>query len=1230
MFFPPLFPPDSMIKCFSSLQACESKSKISTRETMHHVVETIVVICVAMHMMAHASLCDRPPNRQVLNDLFWSTSGATWTSSSRLNWNTTNDISTWGGISCVGPSVNRIGLDHSNLTGTLPGSIGLLVNVTYMYFGQNQLGGTLPAEFSSLKNLKTLNINGNQLSGTLPPEWSALTQLEQLFLYTNKLSGTLPPEWSALTQLSLLFLFENQLTGTLPAQWSALSKLSALFVYQNQLRGSLPSQWGSLTSLYRFDAYQNELTGTLPSTWSSLNKLRVLDLGGNRFSGSLPPAWSLLTSFLVINLYQNGLSGTLPASWSSLLLLSELRLHANAFSGSLPAAWASLTSLSVLDLHQNQLSGTLPEAWSALGLMQRININTNNLTGALPASWSRLTNMTSISLCENRLSGTLPTAWWSSLAQLLELDLHQNQLSGTIPSGWNVLVRLSMLDLSSNDLSGTISFEFSNSLLNLSFVNLSSNHISGPVPSSWLTCSSPIADLHGNSFRNTPLDAATADAMLRCNNSINLCGNICVINRTTIDFLQAQGQWMVIEAKVFPRNCSAGCLPSLTASSSLTYSPTVLESTSRIIIQSASLSDSKRSPSDSSSMSRTSQSTTFVSASGVSSGSISVAETGTFTSTRTCPPNFGIVSSAALLLVTPDAGGSSLFLASTPIPVGAFIDASAFVVQVRPSPGVRFLTVGNASSSRGLVTNISIGAIADFLAILVIPTHGGISLTSSSQVEVNAEVLASGPCVAEGHHEWLRLTWTISPLPPPTALVAATMTTFRTSTVVAAVFGNPVTAMTTTGLVSILALGECMFSDVDPLETSVSPVTTAAVGPVLGQYYRGAVVVALTLYGGVGLLGLCGSVGLWAFRTSRKDVSSTSLLSALAPHMATLRYPSIGMVVVGLFGQGLATCGVSLIRLNNSAGDVWLGAVSLIVCTGLVVGTGWVTTLGLEVRIVKLPRSSRGWRRQALAYLRWGSEWEDVKPLHFKARYQLVIRNLVCPWWTAVELSSCVVQGSILGIRKNSLAVCRGQLWSLAFHCLAMLAAAAYFRPCGSKVNNAFLVLSKLESFVVATLLLLHALTLDGGFASGAEVVTSVSIAIEALHILLRVITALLNISPTRLRHSAHDRDHQPEIVGLQLHEKREGSETFTLAGNEVDEETGLTRIMAMSGACGAMNRREIMRHLLLAVDRATTLRERLEHLIQAAGTRGRSRPPSFQPVQCGMGELTRASEHVE
>ena len=518
------------------------------------------------------------------------------------------------------------------------------------------------------------------------------------------------------------------------------------------------------------------------------------------------------------------------------------------------------------------------------------------------------------------------------------------------------------------------------------------------------------------------------------------------------------------------------------------------------------------------------------------------------------------------------------------------------LVRVSPLVGVVFKgSPSKVATSMGVVSSAVLDEVGDVLiAVSVAGSVGAISLASSSVFKITMAIEAGGPCFQQKDHtEQLSALWTIAALPPPSSLIAVTMMTFRYATAVSAVLGHPINAMTSTGLVSILSLEECMFSDVDPLDSSVSPITSAAVGPTVGQYYRGAVVVAMSMYGGVCCLALSGALLLrWRVRTQH-----------FASHFATLRFPSVGVLLVGLFGQGLATCGMSLIRLGESAGDIALGVASLLVCVLLAVLAGLVTTAWLQARVVKQKPTARrrGWAGRFLSYAVWPNHWQDTSGgLQFKQRYFLLLDDLQRPWWTAVEMSSSVIQGCILGLRIDSITVCRGQLWALTAHCVLLLVAAVYFRPCGAALSNVFLLLSKLGASLISLLVLLHSITLVEAFAQAAEVATSVSTAVASLQVVVQVLL-FLSTSPLyrwfqrafRKSNAAGRRDEPEPPLDLSLGGITERGMADVVVENRFREFAGQT--------ASAISRREVMQQLMTAADPRTPRNERLFWLLRAA-----------------------------
>ena len=101
-----------------------------------------------------------------LVDLYDSTDGPNWYD--HTNWLTKNPASTWFGIIVANGRVTGINLISTNLNGSIPSSIGNLVNLTGLDLGSNQLTGGIPSSIGNLINLSHLFFTGSQLIGSIP------------------------------------------------------------------------------------------------------------------------------------------------------------------------------------------------------------------------------------------------------------------------------------------------------------------------------------------------------------------------------------------------------------------------------------------------------------------------------------------------------------------------------------------------------------------------------------------------------------------------------------------------------------------------------------------------------------------------------------------------------------------------------------------------------------------------------------------------------------------------------------------------------------------------------------------------------------------------------------------------------------------------------------------------------------------------------------------------------
>ncbi|CAI5461756.1 unnamed protein product [Closterium sp. Yama58-4] len=408
------------------------------------------------------------------------------------------------------------------ISGSIPASIGNLLNLRYLKLAGNKINGGIPKTITKLKKLEFLSVAFNSMNADLPDFLSELTALRQIDLSSCQFSGSLPSTIGRLTNLTQMWLADNHFNGSVPDSWSSLTQLQALEgatmtceccsqapptphsgIAGNALSGTVPAAFFNLKSLTQLNFGNTSLSGPIPSEISSLVQLKWTDGKKANFSGPLPTTITRMTTLERFILNNNSLSGELPAelgqnpalkdlglgsnylegsvpeSFSGLTNLTKLVLSNNSLSGSLPTIISTLTSLSILNLHNNNFEGSLPNLPYNL---TTVDLSGNNFTGAFPENIAQLDSLASLNVSSNRLSGSLPSEL-SSLVALTSLNTSRNQFSGAIPTALQNLKLLNSLDLSGNSLSGSIP-DFLSVLTSLQSLNLSSNSLSDTLSAS--------------------------------------------------------------------------------------------------------------------------------------------------------------------------------------------------------------------------------------------------------------------------------------------------------------------------------------------------------------------------------------------------------------------------------------------------------------------------------------------------------------------------------------------------------------------------------------------------------------------------------------------------------------------------------------------------------------------------------------------------------------------------
>jgi hypothetical protein len=192
---------------------------------------------------------------EVLGDLYYAVGGEGWLVAT--GWRDAaagiaSDVCSFAGVTCTPDRLmlETLDLASNNLRGSLPDSLGTLVDLVTLRLSQNDLSGTLPAALGSLTNLAELRLTENSFSGVLPESLSNCVRLTAFYGDKVPFSGTIPEAYSRLTMLRILYLCDgSQQSGALPETLGRLTNLHAFSCMNAQLTGSLPASIVSLTNL---------------------------------------------------------------------------------------------------------------------------------------------------------------------------------------------------------------------------------------------------------------------------------------------------------------------------------------------------------------------------------------------------------------------------------------------------------------------------------------------------------------------------------------------------------------------------------------------------------------------------------------------------------------------------------------------------------------------------------------------------------------------------------------------------------------------------------------------------------------------------------------------------------------------------------------------------------------------------------------------------------------------
>ncbi|ESW12371.1 hypothetical protein PHAVU_008G106600 [Phaseolus vulgaris] len=232
---------------------------------------------------------------------------------------------------------------NCSLTGSIPKSIGNLISLLSVEFSFNKLYGHIPHKIGNLSYLKFFRLGVNYLYGCIPQNMKNLFQLN---LSLNSLS-----QMNGLNNLEYLQLYENNFIGHLPHNICVSGKLIDFSVSNNYFTGLVPNSLKNCSSLIKVLLEQNHLTGNIIEDLSHSTGTK----SGKQFT-YIPEELGNLIYLIELSIYINNLSENVTIQITSLQRLDTLKLKANNLFGQINL----MISLTFVDISYNQLEGPLP------------------------------------------------------------------------------------------------------------------------------------------------------------------------------------------------------------------------------------------------------------------------------------------------------------------------------------------------------------------------------------------------------------------------------------------------------------------------------------------------------------------------------------------------------------------------------------------------------------------------------------------------------------------------------------------------------------------------------------------------------------------------------------------------------------------------------------------------------------------------------------------------------
>ena len=173
-------------------------------------------------------------------------------------------------------SLTSIDLSTNDITGDI-------ASINWANFGDlieldvsgNLFSGSLGTRLFQVTTLETLILSKNpDLVGSIPSTIGNLVNLQVFTADSTGLKGSIPSSIGLVQKLVTFDISSANVSGSIPTEIGNLQNLLVFAADENSLRGTIPSEVSNMKSLVEFRCHRNELSGSINGIFGGLSNLR--------------------------------------------------------------------------------------------------------------------------------------------------------------------------------------------------------------------------------------------------------------------------------------------------------------------------------------------------------------------------------------------------------------------------------------------------------------------------------------------------------------------------------------------------------------------------------------------------------------------------------------------------------------------------------------------------------------------------------------------------------------------------------------------------------------------------------------------------------------------------------------------------------------------------------------------------------------------------------------------